>query len=103
MNMRRPAASVLLIALFLFIPAADNAQVSTGTIAGTITDATGAVTSGAKVTATNTATGIATTSESTAAGLYTVPNLQPGPYTVTVEAPGFAEEIANDINLSVGA
>ena len=103
MNMRRPAASVLLIALFLFIPAPDDAQVSTGTIAGTVTDATGAVTSGAKVTATNTATGITTTSVSTAAGLYTVPNLQPGPYTVTVEAPGFSEEIANDIDLRVGA
>ena len=79
------------------------AQVSTGTIAGTITDATGAVTPGATVTATNTDTGVSATAIATSAGLYTIPNLQPGPYTLAVVASGFSEQIENAVDLQVGA
>ena len=62
-----------------------------GTILGTVTDATGAVIPNAKVTITNTGTGITHVTETTGAGDYAVPDLVPGPYRVDVEATGFSK------------
>jgi hypothetical protein len=64
-------------------------QGATGSITGTVTDPTGAAIPGAAITATNTATGNQTRTTSGATGLYTIPELPPGPYTITVEATGF--------------
>lgn len=61
----------------------------TGSIQGTVTDPSGAAVPGAKVTATNTATNVKTTQETTAAGLYTISALPPGQYDVSVSATGF--------------
>ena len=66
-----------------------------GAISGTVTDTTGAVVSGATVTAKNNATGIATTRTSTSAGLFSITPLLPGRYTVVVSAPGFKELLIN--------
>ncbi|MGA7833363.1 MAG: TonB-dependent receptor [Terracidiphilus sp.] len=60
-----------------------------GTISGLVTDSTGAVIAKAKVTATNTATNIATVRTSTSAGYYTISPLPPGSYTLEVSAGGF--------------
>jgi hypothetical protein len=65
------------------------AQTNTSRISGTVTDSTGAVISGAKVTAKNDATGIAQTQTTTEAGLYSFPSLPVGGYTITVEMTGF--------------
>ena len=92
-----------LAALCLILSAGAAAQVSTGTIAGTITDPTGAVTPGARITAMNTATGQSAAAVATPAGFYTIPNLQPGPYTLNVVAAGFSEAVENGIDLQVGA
>jgi hypothetical protein len=61
----------------------------TGSIEGTVTDPSGAVVVGATVTATNIATGVATVHTTTDAGLYVLPLLTPGEYSVTVKAAGF--------------
>ncbi len=79
------------------------AQVSTGTIAGNVKDGTGAVAVGATVTITNTATGIVTKSVTSSTGFYSVPNLQTGTYTVAITASGFSEELAEGVELNVGA
>jgi hypothetical protein len=79
------------------------AQVSTGTIAGTVKDPSGAMAVGATVTITNTSTGIVTRSVTSDTGFYSVPNLQTGPYTVSITAVGFSEEVAQGIRLNVGA
>jgi hypothetical protein len=93
-----------ILAILLLVTATNFfAQVSTGTIAGTVKDSTGAVSAGATVTITNTATGIITTFVTSTTGFYSVPTLQPGPYTVSVTAQGFSEEIAEGIQLNVGA
>ncbi len=55
------------------------AQVSTGAIAGTVKDSSGALSAGVTVTITNTATGIITTSVTSSTGFYSVPNLQTDP------------------------
>jgi hypothetical protein len=70
-------------------------------IQGTVTDPTGAAIPNATVTVTNSATGVATTRETTADGLYTVSPIIPGVYTVEVKAPGFKPHVQQ--NLSIDA
>ena len=77
------------------------AQTYQGRILGSVTDPSGAVVSGAKVTITNTATGISRTLTTTAAGDYNAPNLEPGPYTVTAEAPSFKRSQRAGLQLEV--
>ena len=60
-----------------------------GAIEGTVTDTTGAVISGAAVTATNNGTAVSVTRTTSAAGYYNIAPLIPGTYTVTVSAAGF--------------
>jgi len=80
----------VLVLLLSAHPAALQAQTAgEGTITGTVTDSTGAVVGNAKVTATNAATNVSTSRTTSSAGLYTIAPLQPGIYTVTVEAQGF--------------
>jgi hypothetical protein len=69
------------------------AQTVTGTIRGTITDPSGAIVSGATVTATNTASSVATVTRTNGSGEYSIRFLQIGQYKVSVSAPGF--ETAN--------
>ncbi|MDQ2834516.1 MAG: TonB-dependent receptor [Acidobacteriota bacterium] len=88
--------------LLCAIPALQG-QVSTGTVAGTVTDASGAVVADAPVVITNAATGITTRSSTSSAGLYSVPGLQVGIYRVSVTVPGFAPQQVNNVILNVGA
>jgi len=60
-----------------------------GTIQGTVTDPSGAVVTGAEVTAKNVQTGVETSRKTTEAGFFVLSPLQPGEYTVTVKAAGF--------------
>jgi hypothetical protein len=69
--------------------AAGHAQ-STATLAGNITDPSGAVVPNAQVAVQGLATGVNRAVVSDSAGSYTVPSLQPGNYSVTVQASGFA-------------
>jgi hypothetical protein len=71
-----------------------SAQTYQGRILGSVTDSSGAVVGGAKVTVTNTATGVSRTLTANGVGDYNAPNLEPGPYTVTAEAPQFQEGAA---------
>ena len=67
-----------------------SAQVGgSGTIQGTVSDPSGAALPGATVTATNLATGVKTARQTTDAGFFVLTPLQPGDYSVTVEASGF--------------
>lgn len=75
---------------------------STATIVGMVVDPQGAVVPNAKVTATNTATGVGLSVNTTSTGNYVIPNLPPGTYTVKVSAKGFNEGEAKDITLKLG-
>jgi Carboxypeptidase regulatory-like domain/TonB-dependent Receptor Plug Domain len=66
-----------------------SAQNDVGSIVGFVTDPSGAAVPGATVTATNEGTGEKRVVTSDSAGHYSLPNLVPAPYTLTVEAKGF--------------
>ncbi|MFL6429521.1 MAG: carboxypeptidase regulatory-like domain-containing protein, partial [Acidobacteriaceae bacterium] len=74
---------------------------ATGTILGTISDKTGAVVPNAQVTIVNTATNVSRQVQTSSAGDFSVPDLQPGPYTVTVVASGFTKAVVGNITLQV--
>jgi hypothetical protein len=77
----------ILIAMLAGVSAA-GAQVLYGTVTGQVTDATGAAIPNAKITVTNQANGESRSSMSGGSGEYTIPNLEPGPYTVSVTGVG---------------
>jgi hypothetical protein len=80
-----------------------NAQKSTGTIRGVVTDKSGAAVVGATVTATNTATGESRTATTNDQGEFVVPELRAGTYQVRTKKASFKESIANDVELNVSS
>jgi len=103
-----------LLCLLLAAPGA-WAQVRSATITGLVTDPTGAVIPGADVIVTETATSVSYPSKSDRVGLYTVPYLAAGDYTITITKTGFekftinnlrldsAQTVRQDVKLTVGA
>jgi hypothetical protein len=77
-----------------------TAQIRSGTITGLVTDPKGAVIVGAEVTVTNSATHVSTSTTTTDTGLYTVPYLSTGTYSVSISKPGFATTTINGISLT---
>lgn len=84
--------------LLLLIPKMGFAQAN-GTISGTVTDATGAPISGAKVTVTAPATGASRDAISDSSGHYIVPLLGVATYSVQVAMNGFRTEESKDVVL----
>jgi len=78
------------------------AQLTTGGIVGTVTDATGSRVPGVTVTATEVATDTATTVTSDASGSYSITPLKIGSYTVTFEKTGFQRVIQKNVTLDIG-
>lgn len=89
-------------AIALLLLGASFAQEFRGAISGVVTDASGSIVAGAKVTVTevNTGTKVETTTDS--AGHYSAPFLLPGDYDVTVKAEGFKEFIRKGLHLGAG-
>jgi hypothetical protein len=77
------------------------AQTSEGWILGTVTDASGAVVEGAKITVTNRATNGARILRTNHAGEYSAPSLEPGTYTVIAESVGFKKAESTPVLLEV--
>src|SRR5438552_3079920 len=90
-----------LLLLFLSAPPL-QAQVDTGSILGTITDASGAAISGAKVTLTNEGTGAALSTTTGADGVYKFTPLKVGSYKVTASYQGFQTITQTNIEVNVG-
>jgi len=97
--------SVLFVVSVAVVAIADRparAQVTTGDVLGTVTDQSGAVIPGAKITLTNLATGIKATAKSNEAGDYVFNLLPPGHYSVAIEATGFKKVVYGDVALAAG-
>ncbi|MCU1340671.1 MAG: hypothetical protein JWN92_94 [Candidatus Acidoferrum typicum] len=94
---------VLIWALGLLFSATPlRAQVTGATLSGTITDSQGGAVVGAKVSAKNGATGVTTESTTNASGAYSIVNLIPADYEVSVASSGFRTTISK-VTLTVGA
>src|SRR5262245_50186193 len=78
------------------------AQVEQGAINGSVVDASGAAVPGAKVIATNSATQADVASATNEEGLFKIPYLQAGTYSVVVQKDGFAAGRVTDIPVRVG-
>ncbi len=77
-------------------------QATTGRIDGVVQDTSSAVIIGANVTATETKTQVTAKTTSGKSGEFSFSTLQPGFYTISVEAPGFRKAVLKDIELTVG-
>jgi Carboxypeptidase regulatory-like domain len=82
-------------------PSALFAQAVTGTLLGTVSDSTGAVVAGVKVTVTNQDTGLTRSVKTDAIGEYTVPSIPTGMYTVLAEMDGFKATALSNVELGV--
>ena len=79
-----------------------NGQSNSGNIQGTVSDSTGAALPKATVTVRNLDTGATVSTETTDAGLYSAPNLPPGRYALTVEAPNFKKYVREGVTVPTG-
>jgi hypothetical protein len=77
------------------------AQTTNAALGGTVSDASGALIPGVTVTASNTQTGIVTTTLTNETGAYQFPSLQTGIYRVSAELPGFQTQNYNEVTLGV--
>src|SRR5690242_4676997 len=75
---------------------------TTSSLSGTVTDVDGGVIPGATVTVKNSTNGVATTVVTNGSGVFNVPALDAGAYTVTVSLSGFKTAAINDVRLAVG-
>lgn len=97
--MKTTARIIALGILLLWISSVATAQTTRGTLAGVVTDSTGAVVNGAKVTATPTTGGEPRSTTTGSTGEYRIELLNPGIYTVSVEAQGFALTKVENVNV----
>ena len=112
----REAVTLLLTLLLVAgcLPFKAFAQAPTGSIEGVISDSSGAVIQGAKITVTDKSRGRTFSTTSGSKGTYAVSALEPGDYQVKVEAPSFktgvlsvqvdvAKTVTGNVALEVGA
>ncbi|MBZ5648407.1 MAG: TonB-dependent receptor [Acidobacteriia bacterium] len=78
-------------------------QTFRGAIQGNVTDSQGAAITGAQVTVTNTATGLARNAVTDSSGNYLVSELPLGEYTVAATKEGFAKKVVTGIRVDVAA
>lgn len=77
------------------------AQAGRGGISGLVSDQSGAIVSGARVTAQDQANGVKVSTISTGAGLYTFVSLAPGNYQLTVGAKGFETQVQKNVAVTL--
>src|SRR4026207_2574082 len=77
-------------------------QTSNASVGGFVQDPSQAFVPGVTVTATNTATGVVTTTISNETGTYNSPSLLPGVYKLTAALPGFRTQVYNEVQLGQG-
>src|ERR1700730_18573800 len=99
-------ATIVMFALGIIFEAtrlSAQSQAFTATINGTVTDRSGSVVAGAKVTLTSAERGITRTFVTKDTGAYTITQLPPADYTLKIEQPGFQTYEQRGISLSSGA
>jgi Carboxypeptidase regulatory-like domain/TonB dependent receptor len=94
----------LFVALFLVVSQSALAQTLTsGSVTGVIKDSQGAVVPNAKVTVTNEATNVASTTTTNGSGEYQMTNLLPGMYDVRTEVSGFQPMVVKGVKVELSS
>jgi hypothetical protein len=101
MKRQRRFCLVLLLALLFAAPAMLLSQSYFGTVTGVLSDATGAVIPGAKMTLLDQEKGYKFNAVSDATGRYLFRTIPPGVYSVTAESDGFEKTVRTDIRVDV--
>ncbi|HEV8131977.1 MAG TPA: carboxypeptidase regulatory-like domain-containing protein, partial [Acidobacteriota bacterium] len=91
----------LVVLTLALLPSVLRAQITTGTILGTVSDSSGAVIPGATVTASNLETGFERAVLTDGSGNYTLANMPIGNYKVKAELPGFKTGVSGPFRLVV--
>ena len=84
-------------------PLGEGGQFETATVVGSVKDSTGAVVPDAKVTLTNTQTGVSAEHQTDSNGNYEFFNVRIGAYVVTAEKAGFSIALTDNVQVTVGA
>ena len=100
MKARMILVSIMVVLVLLATPLL-SAQTFRGTILGTVTDPSGAVVAGAKVSVKNLGTGLERFTETSADGSYSLPELPIGTYSITVTQSGFQTFVATGVTVDV--
>src|SRR5712691_5497868 len=90
------------LAIVLASASGSAAQEFRGSITGRVNDRSGGVLPGCTVTATNVATNVGSTATTNSEGLFTIPYLTPGSYTVVAELSGFKKSVREGLEVRVG-
>jgi hypothetical protein len=91
--------SFALLAFMLITSIALMAQSDLASVTGLVSDATGAVVPNSVVTITSETTGLTRSVATNSAGLYLMPGIAPGKYTISVQAAGFGKYVKTGINV----
>jgi hypothetical protein len=103
--LNKPNAVVFVLAfcalIYVFAPCVESQNV-TGTLTGTVTDASGAVVPGAQVSMRNESSGDERTTISNGDGFFSISAVQPGDYTINIESKGFQRWQSTGIHFDPG-
>jgi outer membrane receptor protein involved in Fe transport len=92
---------VIVAVVTLTVPLARSQNANSGEIKGTVTDPTGAVVAGARVTLTNVQTGVDIVTTTNSSGIYDLPSVPPGQYTISFSKTGFRNFERKGIDLEL--
>jgi hypothetical protein len=94
-------SAVAVLAVLVMVPQASRAQAA-ATLSGKVAGPSGQAVANARVSVKNTASGQSAAAQTDAAGIYSIPNLAPGEYEVSVAADGFSTT-TQTVSLAAGA
>lgn len=100
-NGRNATRIVAIVSLLLVLVSPGLAQSYRGRVQGLVSDQTQAVLAGASVTLLNVSTGVRVVRQTSETGLYLFDLVEPGAYSVTVEAAGFAKFVQENITVQM--
>src|SRR5207249_11387632 len=90
------------VCLAVFLARNTYAQRAGTALEGVVTDTSGAIVQGAKITLVSQETSFTRTAGTNDSGTYSFPDLTPGTYDISAEAPGFKKAVVNGLRLYVG-
>ncbi len=101
MESKRCWLGLACLGFLALLASAAYAQLTEGSISGKVTDPSGAIVAGAKVTATNAGTGFTSNESTDNIGYFRVSHLAPGTYQLQVEASGFQTTVVKGVTVNV--